>query len=64
MRLKHCIRHSDTVARIGGDEFIILLENINNKSNTAKMINTISNQLKHPFVINNEILQVIPFRLI
>ena len=36
-RLKHCVRENDTVARIGGDEFVILLPAIN-KEEEARVI--------------------------
>jgi diguanylate cyclase (GGDEF)-like protein/PAS domain S-box-containing protein len=58
LRLNQSIRNSDTVARIGGDEFIILLENVANKSDASKMLETLIDFLNKPFEINNEQLQI------
>lgn len=58
LRLKQSIRNSDTVARIGGDEFVILLENMIDKSNVDSVVKTIMDTISKPFNINNEKLTV------
>ena len=48
-RLRGCLRDSDTVARVGGDEFIVILEELNEKSEAgavaAKIIEAVSTPL-------------------
>lgn len=52
-RLKETIRASDTVARVGGDEFIFVLDNIGSNENTALVANKIIDVLSEPFDIKN-----------
>ena len=53
-RLKQTIRDSDTVARIGGDEFVLVLENISNRNDVSRMIQKISKALNEDFMIENQ----------
>lgn len=58
VRLSNAIRNSDTLARFGGDEFIILLENILDKNIAATMTKTIIKALKQDFIIENKIVDI------
>ena len=57
-RLEKTIRKSDTVGRIGGDEFVLLLENISNKNDLSSMVETIANKLNEAFIFDDKQLQV------
>ncbi|WEJ61661.1 sensor domain-containing diguanylate cyclase [Thiomicrorhabdus lithotrophica] len=57
-RLKQAIRDSDTVARIGGDEFVLVLENISNRNDVARMVQKITKMLNDDFMIENQKVEV------
>lgn len=57
-RLQQLTRESDTVARIGGDEFIVLLENVANKNNVSTMVEMIISTLNKSFTIGKDKLIV------
>jgi diguanylate cyclase (GGDEF)-like protein len=57
-RLLACIRDGDTLARRSGDEFILILENIENESNIKLIIEKIHAALERSFNINNIDLKV------
>ncbi len=55
-RLQGCIRLSDTLARVGGDEFNLMLPNIKSQEDVLKLIRKISHALESAFSIeDNEI---------
>ncbi|MFC2050579.1 PAS domain S-box protein [Chloroflexota bacterium] len=51
-RLKVTMRKSDTVARIGGDEFVVLLPQIPHADEVAKFAQRILEAFREPFVFN------------
>lgn len=51
-RVMQCLRDSDTVARIGGDEFVVLLSVINTEQHAVTVAQTILEALLKPFDIN------------
>ena len=50
-RLASCVRASDTVARIGGDEFVIVLDTLHSKADTSRVVRQIEQELGRPFVV-------------
>ncbi|MBK7993662.1 MAG: GGDEF domain-containing protein [Blastocatellia bacterium] len=57
-RLKGCVREEDTVARIGGDEFIIILEDIFSLEDAAKVAQKVVNTLSTAFAIEGKKLLI------
>ncbi|MBV7534931.1 EAL domain-containing protein [Duganella sp. sic0402] len=50
-RLKHAVRDADTVARFGGDEFVVLLPELPNENIAAGLAQKILNALFEPMLI-------------
>lgn len=59
-RLEGCVRECDTVARFGGDEFVILLENIALPENTAAIVDKIHQTLSRPFELGDHSIGTLP----
>lgn len=57
-RLRDCLREGDTLSRIGGDEFMLLLPHIRTRGNAAFIAQKILNSLKQPFHIEGQELFV------
>src|SRR3712207_3247637 len=48
-RLKRCLRGADIGARVGGDEFIVLLEDVGDASGAVRLAERFQAQLRAPF---------------
>ncbi|PCC98858.1 GGDEF domain-containing protein [Halopseudomonas pelagia] len=59
-RLRQCVREVDTVSRVGGDEFVILLENISQPEHALLVAEKIREQLNMPFHLAEHSLTIIP----
>jgi len=51
-RLRSCVRESDTVARVGGDEFIVLVPIVGNSGDVDLIANKILSAISEPFRLN------------
>lgn len=57
-RLMHCVREEDTVARMGGDEFVVALPDITQEQDAAIVAQKILDALNRPFQIENHELHI------
>ena len=52
-RLNYCVRESDTTARMGGDEFTVILSRINGEDDAISVARKIAEEIAKPFVISD-----------
>ena len=52
IRLKSCVRAEDTVSRQGGDEFLVVLPEIEAEQDAARVAEKLINALAHPFTLD------------
>jgi diguanylate cyclase (GGDEF)-like protein/PAS domain S-box-containing protein len=57
-RMKQCIREADTVARIGGDEFVAILPVVNDAEDAISIAEKLRQSIEEPFAVENCILVV------
>jgi diguanylate cyclase (GGDEF)-like protein len=58
VRLKRCVRSSDTVSRVGGDEFVVLLETVARPNEAALVARKIIDSLARPIDYKGNVCQV------
>ncbi|MBM7602377.1 diguanylate cyclase (GGDEF)-like protein/PAS domain S-box-containing protein [Metabacillus crassostreae] len=56
-RIQHTLRESDLLARIGGDEFVVILPNLSSEEQAKIIGERIVNKLKEPWHIEEQIFQ-------
>jgi len=52
-RIKHCLRSIDTVARMGGDEFAVLIDDFTTPQQVIQIIRDIRNEIRKPVNISS-----------
>ena len=57
-RLSAMLRESDTAARIGGDEFVILLHQVNDRPDAESVACKIAHSITRPYHLNGQELQI------
>jgi diguanylate cyclase (GGDEF)-like protein len=53
-RISRCLRASDTVGRLGGDEFTVLLTEIDDPARIEFVVQEVLDRLSEPFIFDNE----------
>ena len=58
-RLRRCLRPEDTLARFGGDEFVMLIEAVDDPAQAVRVAERITEELRRPFIMEGRDLYVI-----
>lgn len=59
-RMKLCVRESDTISRIGGDEFVVLLQGAELPEQAEWVAKKISKTLTETFILDGHSLNIVP----
>jgi diguanylate cyclase (GGDEF)-like protein/PAS domain S-box-containing protein len=51
-RVSNCVRETDTVSRLGGDEFTVIIPDLHQVNDIEKIANKILHQLSQPFLLS------------
>lgn len=57
-RLEHTVRPGDTLARFGGDEFVILVDRVSAMEDVTSVANRIEEELEMPFAVGGRSLYI------
>ena len=58
IRLKKCLRGSDIISRLGGDEFTVILPTIPGREEAAKVAEKICDAIMQPFILEEHTVYV------
>ena len=56
VRIRQCVRHNDVIARMGGDEFLVILEGIHDVQDVAQIAENIRASAARPIVTGGHIV--------
>lgn len=59
-KLEGCLRSCDTAGRLGGDEFIVILSELQEKKNALQVLDRIIETFSQPFVVQDNKVMVTP----
>ena len=57
-RIRQCVRSSDTVSRQGGDEFVILLPNLDDLGDIVQVVDKLIESIANPYFFDGHVMHV------